>query len=297
MSRILFGGFLGWPWHQWVRCYTVCCPHTVCTHTVCIVAVIVPLSAEVFPPSSLPMTAPNSRAGPYWLLKGEPLPHLVKGRDMGSYPFERFATEPQQQGIYTGVRNYTARNNIRDHIKVGDHAFYYHASCKEPGIAGIVQVVRVSADDDALDASHPFYDAKHTEAKPIWFKLTLKHVRAMTRFVSLTELKSHGGAAELGAMVLLRISRLSVQPVSAAEWNFVLGLEQQQQQGGAAADAPAAAAAAPPPQAAAASTAAAVKRKRGGTGADAGGGKAKQARRADAGGVAGKQAGSSKAKR
>ena len=92
------------------------------------------------------------------------------------------------------------------------------------GIAGIVTIANRMPDDDALDSGHPFYDPKHTREAPRWHSLTLRQDRPMKRFISLTELKSHGDGG-LKDMVLLRNSRLSVQPGTKAEWDFVLELE------------------------------------------------------------------------
>jgi predicted RNA-binding protein with PUA-like domain len=115
------------------------------------------------------------------------------------------------------VRNYAARNNIRDRIKPGHLCFYYHASAgARTGVAGIVEVARPPfPDPDAADPAHPFYDAAHTAAAPRWYNLALRAVRPLRRLVPLTELRRRGGepGSPLGGMALLRISRLSVQPV------------------------------------------------------------------------------------
>jgi predicted RNA-binding protein with PUA-like domain len=132
----------------------------------------------------------------------------------------------RMQGRYTGVRNLQARGFLRDRIAVGDLCFFYHSSCKVPGIAGIVEVVATAVpDDDALDAKHPLYDEKHTKDKPRWFCCDVKLVRPMKSFLSLHILRAH--ADRLSDMVLLRQPRLSVQPVKAVEWEAILGIESE----------------------------------------------------------------------
>lgn len=163
-------------------------------------------------------------AAVHWLLKAEPEPHVVGGRDMGSQPYSLLETAGSV--TYEGVRNFTARNNIRDKIKPGQHVFWYHASCAVPGIAGIAEVVAKGPDPCAADPSHPFYDARHTPEEPRWFNLRLRPVRALARHISLTELRAHGDAGgPLAGMTLLKQSRLSVGPVTDAEWAAVLALE------------------------------------------------------------------------
>lgn len=148
---------------------------------------------------------------------------MVKGVDL-SYPFERLASEPGRVGRYTGVRNGQAKNTLRDRMAAGDLAFFYHSSCKVPGIAGIVEITRAAIpDDDALDARHPLYDARHTRAAPRWFCCDVKEVRPLCPYLPLPLLRAH--AAALGDMTLLRQPRLSVQPVTAAQWAAVLSIE------------------------------------------------------------------------
>jgi predicted RNA-binding protein with PUA-like domain len=160
----------------------------------------------------------------YWLLKSEPDSHVLDGIDV-SYPFERLATEKDSTGLFNGVRNFVARNNLRDKLMPGDLCFFYHSSCKIPGIAGVVKVVRRAyPDDDAKNPKHPFYDAKHTDEKPRWYCLDIQHVRPMKRYISLQELRGYQ-ESDLRDMTLLRVPRLSVQPVSEAEWKFILSLE------------------------------------------------------------------------
>ena len=158
----------------------------------------------------------------HWLLKAEPLPHIVGGRDVGSFPFSRLVEEGTS--VFNGVRNYSARNALRDKLMPGHLVFYYHSSVKDPGIAGIAEVVRRGyPDPQAADPSHPFYDTKHTDASPRWFSIDIRAVRPLQRFVPLSELRQYS-TGPLSSMTLFRQSRLSVQPVTDAEWEFILGL-------------------------------------------------------------------------
>lgn len=130
------------------------------------------------------------------------------------------------QGVFTGVRNYCARNYLRDRIAPGDTAFYYHSSCKVPAIVGIVEVTgRGVPDPSAADTAHPLYDAKHTPDAPRWFEIPIRAVRELQPPVTLAVLREH--AAELEGLPLLRQPRLSVQPVTEEQWQTVLGLEAQ----------------------------------------------------------------------
>ena len=110
-------------------------------------------------------------------------------------------------------------------MKRGDRAFFYHSNAKPSGIVGIMEVVDAAKPDPTqFDKSSDYYDASATREKPRWFCVDVKLVRKFERCISLEELKGHGDGA-LQDMALLKMKRLSVQPVSPDEWNFVLGLE------------------------------------------------------------------------
>jgi predicted RNA-binding protein with PUA-like domain len=190
--------------------------------------------------SSLP-AAPR-----FWLLKGEPESHVLRGKQVGFWPFSRIAALPTRTAPFFGVRNPQARSFLRDALRVGDRVFYYHASCKAPGVYGVCRVARAGyPDDDALDAASPFFDAKHSAAAPRWFKVDLEALdsaaEGLARPVLLAELRAD--AARLGDMVLLKQPRLSVQPVAPAQWARVLELSQSGGGGGGGAGAGAAGAA------------------------------------------------------
>ena len=152
----------------------------------------------------------------HWLLKSEP----------DTFGIDDLAALPKRTTAWDGVRNYQARNMLRDAVKKGDSAFFYHSSCDVPGIAGIVSVVRSGyPDETAFDAKHPHYDADSDPGEPRWYVVDVKLQRKFTPIITLDELRKHA-AHELSEMILLRRgNRLSVMPVSAAEWNFILSLE------------------------------------------------------------------------
>ncbi|MGP6159062.1 MAG: EVE domain-containing protein [Vulcanimicrobiaceae bacterium] len=146
-----------------------------------------------------------------WLFKSEP----------ETYGFDRLRREARTE--WSGVRNFQARNNMQA-MKLGDLGFFYHSSTKEPGIAGIVEVVREAYPDfTARDPNSPYYYPKSSEANPIWQMVDVAYVRELERFVPLSELRRNVALAN--TMVLLkRGSRLSVQPVHPREWKIILEL-------------------------------------------------------------------------
>jgi predicted RNA-binding protein with PUA-like domain len=147
----------------------------------------------------------------HWLFKSEP----------DTYGFDRLQREGRTE--WSGVRNYQARNNMLA-MKLGDLGFFYHSSTKEPGIAGIVEVVREGYPDfTARDRNSPYYDPKASEATPIWQMVDVAPVRELERFLPLSELRR--SVALANTMVLLkRGSRLSVQPVHPREWQIIVEL-------------------------------------------------------------------------
>ena len=128
--------------------------------------------------------------------------------------------------MWDGVRNYQARNLLRDEVQKGDEAFLYHFSCAQPGIAGIVRVVRAGYPDrTALDPRHDHHDPGSTPDQPRWYMIDVQLVRAMKRIITLDELRRHQ-QTKLKDMQLLRTgNRLSVMPVSDAHWRFILAME------------------------------------------------------------------------
>ncbi len=129
------------------------------------------------------------------------------------------AAMPNKTIAWFGVRNYQARNFMRDQMQVGDLAFFYHSSCPEPGIAGIVRISKAAYPDASqFDRKSPYYDPKATRAAPRWFNVEVTLVEK-TRLVPLAELRTQ---RELAAMRLLqRGNRLSITPVEPGEWKFI----------------------------------------------------------------------------
>jgi predicted RNA-binding protein with PUA-like domain len=145
----------------------------------------------------------------HWLMKSEP----------DEFSIDDLARSPQRTTAWFGVRNYQARNFMRDQMRLGDRAFFYHSSCPEPGIAGIAEVVRTAYPDASqFDRKSPYYDPKSTRAAPRWLNVDMRLVEK-TPFVPLEELRAH---RELASMRTLRPgNRLSITPVTPAEWAFI----------------------------------------------------------------------------
>ncbi|KAJ3160804.1 Thymocyte nuclear protein 1 [Geranomyces michiganensis] len=168
--------------------------------------------------------AEGSHRCSHWLIKAEPETRLERGVDVR---FSIDDLEAKGASSWDGVRSYEARNIMRDRMKLGDQCFFYHSSCKVPGIAGIAEVVKEAyPDHTAFDADHPYYDPKSDADNPKWMMVDVKFVRKLRRFISLKELQGYRDS-ELRSMALVTRGRLSVQPVSASEWDFILGLEKQ----------------------------------------------------------------------
>ena len=121
---------------------------------------------------------------------------------------------------WTGVRNYQARNFMRDQMQIGDGVLFYHSSCAEPGIAGVAEVASDSYPDPTqFDAKSSYYDPKSDRANPRWLLLDVRALKK-TRLMSLSELRSY---PELEDMIILkRGNRLSVTPVAKSEWDFIV---------------------------------------------------------------------------
>jgi predicted RNA-binding protein with PUA-like domain len=125
----------------------------------------------------------------------------------------------RQSTPWFGVRNYQARNYMRDDMRLGDRALFYHSSCPEPGVAGIVEVSRLAYPDTTqFDPKSPYYDAKSTRAAPRWSHVDVKLVRK-TRLVPLAELHATPGLEDM--VTLRRGNRLSITPVTADEWRVI----------------------------------------------------------------------------
>ena len=146
----------------------------------------------------------------YWLMKSEP----------GDCSIDDLAHFPELSVAWYGVRNYQARNFMRDQMRIGDGVLFYHSNCKAPGIAGIARVASIAYPDATQFDSHSkYFDAKATPETPRWFNVDVQLVKKIA-LISIDELRRH---AELERMrTLQRGNRLSITPVDPAEWDFIL---------------------------------------------------------------------------
>jgi len=152
----------------------------------------------------------------YWLMKSEP----------GEFSIGDLAASPKGTTFWDGVRNYQARNFMRDQMKKGDLAFFYHSSCAEPAIAGIVEIVREAyPDETAFDPNNKHYDAKSDRANPRWYGVDIRIKRVLKKPLTLAKLKYFAGDRLSELQLLKRGNRLSVMPVSKKDWQFILKLE------------------------------------------------------------------------
>jgi len=151
----------------------------------------------------------------YWLMKSEP----------DVFGVDDLARARSRTAAWWGVRNYQARNFMRDQMQLGDQAFFYHSSCPQPGIAGIVEVSRLAYPDATqFDPRSEYYDPAATPDTPRWFNVDVKLVRK-TRLLTIHELRGHTKLVHM--RVLQRGNRLSITPVEPDEWQFILKLLDQ----------------------------------------------------------------------
>jgi len=155
----------------------------------------------------------NSKRNGFWLMKSEP--HVFSIDDL--------AAMPNQTSYWHGVRNYQARNLLRDEFQVGDKVLFYHSSCAVPAVVGTAVVVRSGyPDHTAWDPKADYFDPKSSEVNPRWYMVDVQLTKKLSRLVSLAEMRT---SKELVDMPLLRKgNRLSVQPVSAKEFSHILKL-------------------------------------------------------------------------
>jgi len=148
----------------------------------------------------------------YWLMKSEP----------GEVSIDDVANMPGQTVEWFGVRNYQARNFMRDSMQIGDKAIFWHSSCKEPGIYGIVEVSSAAHPDSLqFDPNSDYYEPKSTTDKPVWWCVDVKFIQK-TRYLSIQELRNYSQLAEM--RVLQKGNRLSITPVTQREWEFIADL-------------------------------------------------------------------------
>ena len=147
----------------------------------------------------------------YWLMKSEP----------SDVSIDDLAGFPKQTVDWYGIRNYQARNFMRDQMQLGDGVLFYHSNCDEPGIAGIAEVCTLAYPDRTqFDPKHRYFDAKSTAENPRWVNVDVKLVRK-TRLLSLKELRTYPELKQL--RTLQRGNRLSITPVDPREWAFIVG--------------------------------------------------------------------------
>lgn len=148
----------------------------------------------------------------YWLMKSEPSDVSID--DLGKMPNRTIA--------WYGIRNYQARNFMRDQMRVGDQIFFYHSSCKQPGIVGIAEVSKLAYPDATqFDSNNKYFDPKATSECPRWFNVDVKLV-SKTRFISIKELRSIPALESM--RILQKGNRLSITPIDPAEWKYIIGI-------------------------------------------------------------------------
>lgn len=151
----------------------------------------------------------------YWLIKSEPDAFSID--DLGACPN---GTEH-----WDGIRNYQARNFMRDDMHIGDQVLFYHSNCKPPGVVGLCEVVSEAyPDHTAFDPNEKYFDAKSDPDNPRWLMVDMRFVRKLKRMITLEEIKQHADRLEDFALVR-RGNRLSVMPVSRDHFEFILSLE------------------------------------------------------------------------
>ncbi|WP_151447434.1 EVE domain-containing protein [Lacisediminimonas profundi] len=145
----------------------------------------------------------------YWLMKSEP----------DEVSIDDALAAPASTVAWTGVRNYQARNFMRDRMKVGDGVLFYHSSCAEPGIAGIAEVVSGAYPDPTqFDPASPYYDPKAKQEEPRWLLVDVRAMRK-TRLLKIAELRAHPALSDM--VILRKGNRLSITPVTQGEWDAV----------------------------------------------------------------------------
>ena len=148
----------------------------------------------------------------YWLMKSEP----------SDVSIDDLAKRANKTIAWYGVRNYQARNFMRDQMRIGDQVFFYHSSCKHPGIVGIAEVCKLAYPDTTqFDSNSKYFDPKATSEIPRWFNVDVRFV-SKTRLIDIKELRSYPDL--LGMRILQKGNRLSITPVDPAEWKCIIGI-------------------------------------------------------------------------
>lgn len=151
----------------------------------------------------------------YWLMKTDP-----------AFEVDDLAKKPKKTAMWDGVRNYQVRNMLRDDFRKGDLAFMYHSSSDVIGVAGIIQIVSTAYPDPTqFDKKSEYYDPGATRDSPRWLVVDVQLKRRLKRVITLDELRKHETSELDGMPLLKRGNRLSITPLSEAQWNFILSLE------------------------------------------------------------------------
>ncbi|GAA0810623.1 EVE domain-containing protein [Colwellia asteriadis] len=146
----------------------------------------------------------------YWLFKSEP----------DAFSIDDLAAKPNQQEHWDGIRNYQARNFLRDEVKLGEQVFFYHSSCKQLGIAGIAEVVKESYPDHSqFDPESKYFDPKSSPDNPRWVMVDIQLKEKFSEILSLQKIKSLAGINDIG--LVKKGHRLSIMPVSEVEWHIL----------------------------------------------------------------------------
>lgn len=147
----------------------------------------------------------------YWLMKSEP----------DVFGIDDLAKAPRRTACWDGVRNYQARNMLRDEMRKGDLAFFYHSNCPEPGIVGIMEIARAGyPDHTAFDPEDPHYDPKSDPDNPRWYMVDVRFRERFPRTVTLAEMRAIPALS--GMQVLRKGNRLSITPVTRREWDAIV---------------------------------------------------------------------------
>lgn len=150
----------------------------------------------------------------YWLMKSEP----------EEFSIDNLKSRPKRTEPWDGVRNYQARNMLRDEMRKGDHVYFYHSNCETPGIAGIAKVSREGyPDPTAFDPKDKHFDPKSNPDEPRWFLVDVQFVRKLKRVIPLSELKAEPALKDLP--LVRRGNRLSIMPVTKKQWDHILTME------------------------------------------------------------------------
>jgi len=146
----------------------------------------------------------------YWLFKTEP----------GCFSFDDLKNRPDMTEPWDGVRNYQARNFLRDTVRIGDRVLFYHSNIPEPAVVGLAEIVRDGyPDSTARNPNAEHFDPRASADKPIWYRVDLRYVTPLHKIVTLKDIKMNHLLAD---MPLVNRSRLSIQPVTASEWQIIL---------------------------------------------------------------------------